>query len=831
MTMLHNIRILLLEEEEIMNNDNTTLNHRKGTFVVSNSSDYNRPNTSPKTSNDETFWDRHNDTSYFHNTIAVPAPTRLDNNNSTFEVNNNNNMNATLNISSINNITTIAPTLAPVIKPFFQRSFKETLTMPVNVNWVIVGCMLGLLVILLIAFIILVTPLVYNYFHFKRAISPERVKKRYETIEGWMISKRVIDCNCYYHNNNKKKQSSTTTTTSSPSTDSNPLDVMNQSCLPCNNQNDTVDAAKEGFDNSCINDQPIPSSQVSSSSQYISSMRSALSPSKLFASAATSATNLMSSPRIESVSSSDSNDTDAPDDTINTNPCMRINFTRNDDIENQIEHSENNNNESFNTSQQEEDNECPICMEPFVAGEIVSWSPNIDCHHAFHHQCIKEWLVHHDSCPYCRTHYLLVDRPPSSAATGSGAVSYGTTEVIVVEEENTNRTVEPGVVVENNSNTNSIQVTPNTSAQIPQEVSTSTWRRSRGIRQVGGNVAVPTKESSGVVWAPEQLQELAKKRSNRSNTTYFCVQHGLIQLQQPKSIPRKIRKQLLSTGIDNIENELPKYRNVTFADTNKRFRFGNNTSGTNAHGNDSDEERQHHYPVNLFQYYRDLQSRPRTIANRVGPISSRDRLRLVILSLRQRVNRTPTWLNDSSENTTITINNNTTITASNNRDIRTAGEDNGTSVTNTAVEELTGSDDIEIGASNPSTENIESSVEIEHTTTSVSESNRTLFSQKTMSSDLATAITSPCDDYENDDDDDNIMTSIHSDCTFSFQEKCKTSTVQVLQYTDSININEQAITLSSFGLNITSEISNNVPVCNEYLDVLSGDGVDTSFTI
>jgi hypothetical protein len=138
-------------------------------------------------------------------------------------------------------------------------------------------------------------------------------------------------------------------------------------------------------------------------------------------------------------------------------------------------------------------------------------------------------------------------------------VCSGIAEANVVEDENTDRTVEPGVVVENSNNTSSNQITPNTTAQIAQEVSTSTWRRSRGIRQVCGTVAVPNKESSGVVLAPDLLEELAKKRSNRSNTTYFCVQHGLIQLQQPKSIPRKIRKQLLSTGIDNIENELTKY--------------------------------------------------------------------------------------------------------------------------------------------------------------------------------------------------------------------------------------------------------------------------------
>ena len=39
--------------------------------------------------------------------------------------------------------------------------------------------------------------------------------------------------------------------------------------------------------------------------------------------------------------------------------------------------------------------ECPICMEDFKAGEIVSWSPDdtTPCQHFFHHECIKgEWL-------------------------------------------------------------------------------------------------------------------------------------------------------------------------------------------------------------------------------------------------------------------------------------------------------------------------------------------------------------------------------------------------------------------------------------------------------
>jgi hypothetical protein len=46
-----------------------------------------------------------------------------------------------------------------------------------------------------------------------------------------------------------------------------------------------------------------------------------------------------------------------------------------------------------------EDKECPICMEAFQLGDAVSWSPNEECSHVFHHECIKEWLLKHVECP------------------------------------------------------------------------------------------------------------------------------------------------------------------------------------------------------------------------------------------------------------------------------------------------------------------------------------------------------------------------------------------------------------------------------------------------
>lgn len=38
----------------------------------------------------------------------------------------------------------------------------------------------------------------------------------------------------------------------------------------------------------------------------------------------------------------------------------------------------------------DDEKECPICMETFEVDEIVSWSANPTCKHVFHHECIKE---------------------------------------------------------------------------------------------------------------------------------------------------------------------------------------------------------------------------------------------------------------------------------------------------------------------------------------------------------------------------------------------------------------------------------------------------------
>ena len=68
---------------------------------------------------------------------------------------------------------------------------------------------------------------------------------------------------------------------------------------------------------------------------------------------------------------------------------------------------------------EQDEHECPICMEVFQVGQVVSWSPILhkanddkdesSCTHVFHHTCIKEWLLRNHTCPFCRNIYMHID--------------------------------------------------------------------------------------------------------------------------------------------------------------------------------------------------------------------------------------------------------------------------------------------------------------------------------------------------------------------------------------------------------------------------------------
>ena len=52
---------------------------------------------------------------------------------------------------------------------------------------------------------------------------------------------------------------------------------------------------------------------------------------------------------------------------------------------------------------------CPICLEAYKVNEEIAWSKNDHCYHAFHLDCIMEWLMENYDCPMCRREYFSLD--------------------------------------------------------------------------------------------------------------------------------------------------------------------------------------------------------------------------------------------------------------------------------------------------------------------------------------------------------------------------------------------------------------------------------------
>lgn len=52
---------------------------------------------------------------------------------------------------------------------------------------------------------------------------------------------------------------------------------------------------------------------------------------------------------------------------------------------------------------------CGICLLDYEIGEEVALSPNEECVHAYHKECIVGWLRKNDDCPLCRQPYLCAE--------------------------------------------------------------------------------------------------------------------------------------------------------------------------------------------------------------------------------------------------------------------------------------------------------------------------------------------------------------------------------------------------------------------------------------
>lgn len=58
------------------------------------------------------------------------------------------------------------------------------------------------------------------------------------------------------------------------------------------------------------------------------------------------------------------------------------------------------------TDSRETGTTCDICLLGFEDDDEVAWSPNLDCVHTYHKDCILDWLQRQPTCPSCRRDYL-----------------------------------------------------------------------------------------------------------------------------------------------------------------------------------------------------------------------------------------------------------------------------------------------------------------------------------------------------------------------------------------------------------------------------------------
>lgn len=56
---------------------------------------------------------------------------------------------------------------------------------------------------------------------------------------------------------------------------------------------------------------------------------------------------------------------------------------------------------------------CAVCLCPYEVGDDVTWSPEEQCQHAFHRDCIVAWLIkkREHLCPCCRQEFCVLDMP------------------------------------------------------------------------------------------------------------------------------------------------------------------------------------------------------------------------------------------------------------------------------------------------------------------------------------------------------------------------------------------------------------------------------------
>jgi len=417
-------------------------------------------------------------------------------------------------------------------------------------NWVIVAILIVIIVVLwLVLGMMLYVPLA-RYLRRRMPVSQARIHRRYETIEGWLITKLVQshDRTCCELQQSKYRNKSSNNNSSNNNNNEGIIKIGTNMSGVVAVQNDDDDDDDEK-DNENDNDNQHNSSTLTNNADSTNinvdinttpcaaagggggggtdgggtpgtpgddDIENQLLPSLPFPPQPQTSSLPPSSWLIKHTSSYGTTETsrttalfesfdnsEPSSSSSSSSSVSSSNSSNNSHKHNNNGHQEESGGCTNYTMSNHQDRECSICMEEFYVGDVISWSPYQACSHVYHHQCIKEWLLRHNNCPFCRTIVLPVDQP---------------------------------------------------------------------------DVRITVKI----------FQELSELRARRAERTYYCLEHGLVTLDQlPVSATKLLQQQQQDKKRNkNYSNKKKKKKKVCIKTTTNTASNNNNTN------NDDDSDKQ-----------------------------------------------------------------------------------------------------------------------------------------------------------------------------------------------------------------------------------------------
>ncbi len=142
---------------------------------------------------------------------------------------------------------------------------------------------------------------------------------------------------------------------------------------------------------------------------------------------------------------------------------------------------------------------CPICKDVY---EKIGDSYTLICNHAFHTECLKEWVEIHNECPMCRTEISVHRLGEILKKTGNIVLEYAEPYIQLPEPAHTRPLPVYSLFAENNLSRireNAVEIT------IPVARRSRRGRRSRRRSRSDDSSSSGSSDNGQSFWTGERL--------------------------------------------------------------------------------------------------------------------------------------------------------------------------------------------------------------------------------------------------------------------------------------------------------------------------------------